>query len=54
MVAMQEAGLAGDPEVVEVETEAQALLGYRGSPSVAIDGVDVDVRMVGEPGLHRG
>lgn len=51
---MQEAGLADGPEVIEVETDEQASLGYRGSPSVAIDGVDVDIRMTGAPGLHWG
>lgn len=51
---MQEAGLNGGPEVIAVESDEQASLGYRGSPSVAIDGVDVDVRMTGEPGFHWG
>ncbi|MBE0418089.1 MAG: hypothetical protein IBX63_10025 [Coriobacteriia bacterium] len=51
---MGRAGIGGNPEVIEVETTEQAALGFRGSPSVAIDGVDVDARMVGEPGLHWG
>jgi len=51
---MRLAGFDDCPEVIEVETAEQASLGYRGSPSVAIDGVDVDIRMIGAPGLHWG
>ncbi len=51
---MKEAGIAGAPEVIEVHTAKQASLGYRGSPSVAIDGADVDERMTGDTGLHWG
>jgi len=51
---MQEAGLAGDPEVIEVRTEQQASLGFRGSPSVTVDGVDIDELMTGDTGLHWG
>jgi hypothetical protein len=47
---MREVGLPGSPRVIEVRDESDAALGYRGSPSVVIDGVDVDVRMTGAPG----
>lgn len=51
---MSEAGIPGSPRIIEVRTEADAALGFRGSPSVSIDGVDVDERMTGEPGLADG
>jgi hypothetical protein len=51
---MREAGLAGEPEVVEVTSDEDASLGYRGSPSVVIDGADVDAGMTDEPDLHYG
>lgn len=51
---MREAGFDEGPEVIEVRTEEDAALGYRGSPSVVVDGVDVDERMTGEAGLQWG
>lgn len=51
---MRAVGLAGEPEVITVVTEEDAALGFRGSPSVTVNGVDVDVRMTGEPGLEWG
>lgn len=51
---MRAVGLSGEPEVIEVVTEADAALGFRGSPSVTIDGVDVDEKMLGEPSLQWG
>ena len=52
--ARREVGLSGEPEVLEVTTEADTKLGFRGSPSVAIDGVDVDEKMDGDPSLQWG
>ncbi|MDR3686932.1 MAG: hypothetical protein P4L93_08260 [Coriobacteriia bacterium] len=51
---MRTSGLSGLPDVIEVSSEADAALGYRGSASVVIDGADVDERMVGTPSLQWG
>ena len=51
---MRETGVPGIPEIVRVTTDAEAALGFRGSPSVTVDGVDVDENMTGDPGLHWG
>lgn len=51
---MRAAGIAGEPQVITVVSEADAALGFRGSPSVTVNGVDVDARMTGEPGLQWG
>lgn len=52
---MRAMDFAGEPEVLEVRKEEDAALGFRGSPSVAINGVDVDEKMAdATPGLHWG
>lgn len=50
-----ELGLSSVPELVVVIEEADARrLGYRGSPTVTVDGRDVAEPPPGEPGLHFG
>lgn len=53
--ALGAVGLQGEPETILVEDEAGATTwGFRGSPTVTVDGRDVDQRLEGEPGLGWG
>jgi hypothetical protein len=51
---MRAVGISGQPDVREIVTEEDAAFGFRGSPSVVVDGVDVDPRMTGTPSLQWG
>jgi hypothetical protein len=52
---MRTVGLQGEPLAVSVEDEEAARkLGFRGSPTVTVDGRDADDSMVGEPSLAYG
>jgi hypothetical protein len=47
--------LPGSPELVVLTDDDEARrLGFRGSPTVTVDGSDVQDRPEGEPGLHWG
>lgn len=53
--AMQALGIKGEPEVVIVRGYPDAVRnGFRGSPTVTIDGVDAEPGAAGQPGLTFG
>jgi len=52
---MTELGLPGGPDHVVLTEDAEARrLGFRGSPTVTVDGRDVQDEPEGKPGLHWG
>jgi len=48
-------GLVGEPELMTVTDDAEARrLGFRGSPTVTVNGVDVGDTPEGEPSMTLG
>lgn len=53
--AMEAAGVPGEPEAVLVRGYVDGKQsGFRGSPTVTVDGADVEPEPPGEPGLAFG
>lgn len=53
--AMRKMGLGHDPVAVLIDGyDDGVVLGFRGSPTVTVDGVDVEPDPPGEPGIPEG
>jgi hypothetical protein len=53
--AMRAVGLPGEPEVVVVNGYGDGVrYSFRGSPTVTVDGVDVEPHAKGQPGMAFG